>query len=444
MKMRGIFFKVFTYTTIFLILLVLVTVALFSKQFLSFYQVSQMRQISSSYQRLVDRLQGEDESYYPELAQQFYESNQSFQFYIENKDGKIIYTTPHANTSGNMSGTLSVVVNLNKNHTLRAQSDNAFRSNYNSLFSQALLALGAMLAASIAGAFIFAQQMTKPIKGLAESTKRMSNLEDVPFTPELTDELGELARDVHAMYDKLKNTISRLEDEILRVREMEETQRYFFSAASHELKTPLAAVSVLLEGMLENVGEYKDHAKYLRECLRIMDAQGRTIAEILEIVNFNDGKILPSFEKTDLGDMVAELLPNFLTLAEAGEQLILCHIPQGETILADPQILRKALSNVILNAVQNTPQGGEIRIWTEPVANQCRLHVLNTGAQIDEAILPKLFDPFYRTDKARSRKDGRSGLGLTLVQKTLEAMKIDFALANTPEGVLFWMDLPEV
>ncbi|MRA64088.1 vancomycin resistance histidine kinase VanS, partial [Bacillus thuringiensis] len=85
--------------------------------------------------------------------------------------------------------------------------------------------------------------------------------------------------------------------EILRVREMEEAQRYFFSAASHELKTPIAATSILLEGMLENVGDYKDHPKYLRECMKMMDAQDNVISEILEIVNLSDGKISQDSEK---------------------------------------------------------------------------------------------------------------------------------------------------
>jgi two-component system sensor histidine kinase VanS len=93
--------------------------------------------------------------------------------------------------------------------------------------------------------------------------------------------------------------------------------------------------------------------------------------------------------------------------------------------------------------VQNTPEGGEIRIGTEPLAEGYRLCVLNTGARIDPAALSKLFDPFYREDQARSRKSGRSGLGLTLVRKTLEAMNVPFALENTPQGVLFWMDLPK-
>ena len=444
MRIRGIFYKIFIYTTIFLIVLVCVTVALFSQQFISFYRVSQMQKVSSSYQHLVDQLHGESESDFPELAQRFYENNQSFQFYILDREGSIIYATPHADTSGNMSnGKLTVMVNLNKNYTLRAQSDNDFTTNYSGLISQALVALAAMLAISIAGAFIFARQMTKPIKKIADNTRKMANLEDVPQAPERADELGNLARDVHSMYDKLKETISRLEDEILREREMEETQRYFFSAASHELKTPIAATSVLLEGMLENVGDYKDHPKYLRECIKMMDAQNKMISEILEIVSLNDCKIVPSPEKLDIGLTVADILPNFQTLADASEQRIICNTADGETVLADAKMLRKALSNVILNAVQNTPKGGEIRIWTEPIADQYRLCVLNVGAKIDDTVLPKLFDPFYRVDKARSRKDGRSGLGLTIVQKALETMNIDYSLENSPDGVLFWMDLPE-
>jgi len=444
-KMRGIFSKVFIYTTIFLIVLVCVTVALFSQQFISYYRVSQMQKVSSSYQHLVDRLQEKSESEFPEIARQFYENNQSYQFYIVDRDGQIIYATPHADTSGNTSsGNLTVIVSLNRNYTLRAQSENTFTTNYNGLISQALIALATMLAVSTIGAFIFARQMTKPIKRLADNTRKMANLEDVAPAPERADELGNLAQDVHSMYDKLKDTISRLENEILREREMEETQRYFFSAASHELKTPIAATSVLLEGMLENVGDYKDHPKYLRECVNMMDAQNKMISEILEIVSLNDGRIIPTSDELDIGRTIADLLLNFQTLAEANKQRIICNIPNGETVLADPKMLKKAFSNIMLNAVQNTPKGGEIRIWTEPVADQYRLCILNAGARIDDTVLPKLFDPFFRVDKARSRKDGRSGLGLTIVQKTLEAMNSDFSLGNTEDGVLFWMDLPEI
>ena len=444
MKNRGIFIKVFTYTIISILLLVGVTAALFSQQFMSFYRTTQAQQIIASYQPLVERIQGNNNSDVAELARRFYENNQSFEFNIVDKDGNSIYATPNADTSNSFSGDFYYIVHKDNRLSIVAQSMTGLEAFYRELIIRGVAVFAVMLALSLLCAFVFARQMTKPITRLADSAGRMANLEEVPPPLEQKDELGTLARDVYSMYVKLKETITKLEDEILRERELEESQRYFFSAASHELKTPIAAASVLLEGMLENVGDYKDHPKYLRECVKMMDALSKMISEILEIVSLNDGRIIPAFEKLDIRHTVADILPDFQTLSEANGQRIVTDIPDGQSCLADPQMLQKALSNVILNAVQNTPVDGEIRIWSEPAANKYRLCVLNTGARIDDTILPKLFDPFYRVDKARSRKSGRSGLGLTLVRKTLEAMNIDFTLENTPDGVLFWMNLPKV
>ena len=101
----------------------------------------------------------------------------------------------------------------------------------------------------------------------------MACLEKVSLPVSRRDEVGQLSRDVHTMYEKLKYTISELQAEIKKEKEMEESQRYFFSAASHELKTPIAAASALLEGMIAGIGDYSNHPKYLRECLNMMGAQ---------------------------------------------------------------------------------------------------------------------------------------------------------------------------
>ena len=437
MKRRGIFFKVFTYTTIFIILLVFVTIALFSQQFISFYNTAQTRQLYGSYQGLFEQLHGKSIDEVLDIAQKYYENNQSFSFYIKDNGNKIVFTTPNIDPDVTPDrNNFRIIMSVGQDYVIGAGAL-GMETDYGSLIFKSLLALACMLALGVTGAFIFARQITKPIKRLAANTKKMANLEDMPSEPERRDELGDLSNDVHAMYDKLKN-------EIIRKSEMEETQRYFFSAASHELKTPIAAAGVLLEGMIANIGDYKDHPKYLRECIRLMDAQNKVISEILEIVNLTDGKIEPNLEKLNIACTVAELLPSFYPLADANGQRIAVDIPENQICLADSKMLKKALSNVILNAVQNTPNDGEIRIWTEPVADQYRLCVLNTGVQIDDDILTKLFDPFYRADKARSRKNGNNGLGLTIVQKALEIMNFDYSLENAPDGVLFRLDLPEI
>lgn len=440
MKPHGIFFKTFIYTAVSILLLVVVTAALFSQQFKSFYRTIQNRQIVASYEPLERRIQRTGSIV--EAAERFYENNQSFEFIITDKNGGLIFATPNAEAPDSFDGDFFYVVHNAKDYTITAQSRTGLESFYQDLIIRGSLVFVVIFALCLICAYVFARKMTTPIKQLADSAGRMASLEDVPPPQERQDELGALARDVHFMYGKLKETISQLEDEILRVREMEETQRYFFSAASHELKTPIAATSVLLEGMLENVGDYKDHSKYLRECIKMMDAQSEKVSEILEIVRLDDGKVTPVPERIDIRNMVTGLLPEFQTITDAGGQRMVVDIPDGQICFSNSKMLQKALSNIIVNAVQNTPAGGEIRIWSELIDKQYRLCVLNTGARIDEADLPKLFDPFYRADKARERKDKRSGLGLTLVRKTLETMNIPYALENAPDGVLFWMNLP--
>ncbi|ACT01862.1 sensor histidine kinase [Paenibacillus sp. JDR-2] len=448
MKRSGIFIKVFIYTIIFSGLLVGATAALFSTQIMSYYSGLQLQKISGTYKQLIERSQGNVDI--TEIADQFHDRNQSFRFYITDEGGSIVYVTPAANPASSLTDIKaekersSFIVYLGNGYALHVFNDDAFSLKYGNLIARVMVILSGLLAVCVVASFIFARQMTKPIKALADNATKMANLEEVPPLPERKDELGVLARDVHSMYDRLKRTISRLEDEILRERELEETQRYFFSAASHELKTPVAATSVLLEGMLENIGDYKDHPKYLRECLKMMDAQGKMISDILEIVSLNDGKIVPSPEKLDIRRIVADMLPDYHPLTESKGQRIVTDITEGQTCFADPKMLKKVLSNIVLNAVQNTPDGGEIRVWSAPVAGQCRLCVLNKGVRIDDAVLPKLFDPFYRVDQARSRSNKRSGLGLAIVRKTLESMFVDFALENTTDGVLFWMDLPVI
>ncbi|PWN73282.1 sensor histidine kinase [Bacillus paranthracis] len=447
MKKNGIFIKIFAYTIVAMLLIVFVTATLFSGQFLTLYRAVEREQILVSYQPLVNRVKNSNYNDIPAAAQRFRDNNQSFEFCIIDDNGGVIYATPGADTSDNFNGDFYYVVHNDKarGYSVVAQTRPGLTAFYNEIIVRALVAFAIVLALCLVCAYVFARQITNPIKRLADDAGKMARLEDVPQSlPIRRDELGDLSRDIHSMYDKLKDTISRLENEILRVREMEEAQRYFFSAASHELKTPIAATSILLEGMLENVGDYKDHPKYLRECVKMMDAQDDVISEILEIVNLSDGKISQDLEKLKLRQIVADILPDFQILAEANGQCIVMDIPDEQNGLVDSKMLQKALSNIILNAVQNTPTGGEIRIWSEPADKQYRLCILNTGARIDDTVLPKLFDPFYRMDKVRGRKSGRSGLGLTIVRKTLEAMNIEYALENVPDGVLFWMDLPKV
>ena len=436
MRKFGIFRKIFLYTLLFLILVVGITAALFSQQFVSFYDASQLQQLNSVFQPLTHSLANKSVDEIIEIAANFHAQNQSFMFSIETADEEVVYKTPGMEKSTQQT----LLMALPQNLTLRVVGIQTGTDTVKALMQKIIVALVILLIVGVVGAVLFARGITKPIRKLAEDTRKMAALEDVALSSYGKDEIGQLGGDVHSMYEKIKQTITALEKEIERERAMEENQRYFFSAASHELKTPIAAASVMIEGMLADIGEYKNHNKYLNECLKTLKAQNRIITEIIDIVHLSDDRICPALEKINLSDLVNSIMPEFITLAESKEQNITVSIADNLYCHADKNWLGRVISNVLMNAVQNSPERENIRIWSKENKDTFALCVLNTGISIDKEVMGKLFEPFFRVDKARSSGSGRSGLGLTIVKKMLDAMEIPFAVDNTDEGVLFKME----
>ncbi len=506
MQRFGIFGKVFLYTLIFLLLTIGVTVIVFAQQFKDFYDYLQIQQYTTVFEPLkisIENDDGIDEII--QTANDFHDKNQSFPFRIETEDGSIVYSTTAMKQSATEDGSIitgqntseaamsdtatikiadqssgtttikiednnpefkgftitkidsdsnidaiadyidrGVEITLEDNLLLRTVSETDNADLYKDFIKKVLFISFLLLCASILGAVLFARGITNPIRRLADDTRKMACLEPVCLPITRRDEVGQLAQDVHNMYEKLKKTISNLEAEILREKEMEENQRYFFSAASHELKTPIAAVSALLEGMIAGIGDYKNHPKYLRECLNRMNAQNRIITEILEIVNLSDERIIPHKENVNLLSIINFLLPEYQTLAEKKEQKIIINVPETVFCYTDKKMLGNVLSNVMMNAIQNSPMGEEIRIWSEEKRDdsKIRFSILNTNAHIEEEVKTKLFEPFFRVDKARSQNEERGGLGLTIVKKVLDSMDISFGLETIDHDVMFWMELP--
>jgi two-component system sensor histidine kinase VanS len=467
-KKRGIFIKVFAYTLLFLFLMIAITGVFFSRQFLSFYESGQAEQLAKIFEPVLDQIAGKSPEEIAAIAKAFHEKNMSFRFHIEDAGGRIIYSTlsdpdtdaplpitpsdpgrnlrdrnlRDRNSRGQNLLSVFKIARGDDQYILRSANSLPDPVDYGGLIRKILLALAIMFALCTLGAVFFAREITRPIMKLAADTKRMAKLEKVPAPLSRNDEIGQLAGDIYTMYGSLQRTIADLEEEIVRERAMEENQRVFFSAASHEFKTPIAATRALIEGMLANIGDYRDHRKYLRECLNMLDAQNRLVSEILEIVSLSEDRGAPSWEAADLGELLSPLLDEYEPIAEQRGQRILLEIP-ALRVRVDRRLLGRALSNVLSNALQNSPPGEGIRIEArEREPGKLRLSVFNPKAQVEAETLNRLFEPFYRMDPVRNRNAGRSGLGLTIVRRALERMDIPFALENTGEGVVFWMDLP--
>jgi len=424
-----------------------VSAAFFSNQIGEIMQVMERQQLTNIFTPLFMGIENKSNDEVRLFAEEFHQRNASVEFSIISEGGKAIFQTPNSASLSSASpndGTQTVFFGsrpidssfqstepLSNGMTIYMASATHGGVAHNDFLQRTIVVLTVLLVIGALSAGLFAHRIAKPIKKIAYDTERMANLEPVPPPMPRKDEIGQLAQDVYKMYEALKT-------EIERVSEMEENQRYFFSAASHELKTPIASTLILLQGMLDNIGEYSNHPKYLLECIKKMKTQSKMISEILDIVRLTDGTIIPSYEKINVRAVVKSVAVSHQTLIETKEQQLSINLPDNLTCNTDPAMLTRVLSNVVLNAVQNTKAQGEICIRHE----NDRLFILNKGARIDSAALSNVFEPFYREDKARSSEVNRSGLGLTIVKKTLDCMGLEFSLENTDDGVCFWLELP--
>ncbi|MDR2486888.1 MAG: HAMP domain-containing histidine kinase [Clostridiales Family XIII bacterium] len=491
----GIFWKVFLYTILILSFVIGVLYMFYSEQIRMAVTLTQQRQAAQTFQPLLAQLHGKSEAEIADFARSFQEGNDSLRFRFEDEDGDILFETDGfkmpdsqireapasvwfpgiadtgaltaltgqqgqgpgkvriARLSGgalrdghftmlDAKGSRALVMTLAQNGIrLYVASPLLQNAVYDEFRGTIALALGATVVFALLAAFLFARRIATPIRSIAHDTHRMSALEDVPAPRPRGDEIGGLAADVYKMYEKLKETILMLEREIEREREMEENQRYFFSAASHELKTPIAAASSILEGILSGVVEPEEQPKYLRECMKLMEAQSGLVTEILDVMKTGDEKLRTIRVPVSLPETVANVLDVHRPAALQKGLRIETDVAGDIVCMLDPTLFEKALSNIVRNAVQNTGEDGEIRIRAEQAHGKTALLILNRKARIPETLLSKLFEPFYHANAARTSSQGGNGLGLTIVKQALERMCIAYSLANEGDGVLFRMEL---
>jgi len=313
-KFFGIFSKVFLYTMSILLLVIGGMFLFFSNQIKSTITLTQQQQLSNTFTLFREQIQGKITEEIIVIAKDFHRWNASFEFCLISEKDEILFQTDdfssHVGVIEAPNGIVRYESNPNENNNLSSQIimtahqtmftvalENGVRlivfgsfsesSMYTEILQRAAWFFGLIIVISLFAAFFFARLIAKPIQKVSSDTHKMSQLLPVPPPKERSDEIGQLSKDVYAMYDRLKSTIHQLETEIERVKLMEENQRYFFSAASHELKTPITAVGGIFEGMLNDVIPPQEYPLYLREGMKLVKEQTKLVSEILELVKLN-------------------------------------------------------------------------------------------------------------------------------------------------------------
>jgi two-component system phosphate regulon sensor histidine kinase PhoR len=228
---------------------------------------------------------------------------------------------------------------------------------------------------------------------------------------------------------------------------LDKLRQDFIANASHELRTPVTSVKVLLENLVE--GAKDDPAvrdEFILDAAREIDRMHELVNELLDLAALESGRNTLELTTFDIAPVVAEAVSTVGPQAKQRDVKLECDAPEGGLKLqGDRSRLRQVLVNLIANAVKFTPAGGEVKVklWLENDHVHCS--VTDSGIGIPAKDLAHIFDRFFRVTRGRSRLQGGSGLGLTIVKAAVDAHRGEIDVQSTEgQGTTFHLSLPLV
>ena len=283
---------------------------------------------------------------------------------------------------------------------------------------------------SLLASYLYARLISAPILEIKQMTKRMKRLDRTASLPiHSQDEIGVLKQQINDLYHHLLEVIDNLEQQKQENLKLEQMKVEFLRGASHELKTPLASLKIILENMRDKIGRYKDRDRYLSVSLDIVDEMNQIVLEILSLSSVQE--LAGDKEWIQLDQVLEQILDQYKVLAQSRSLSIDNQIPD-KAVYMDPAILKLVLSNVISNAVKHSDAGGEIQLRLEEEGTH--LAVENTSQEmVETAEMPMT--------ASRQKKEG--GLGLFVVQHLLDHEELAYQFDKTAMGLRFRMELPK-
>ena len=279
---------------------------------------------------------------------------------------------------------------------------------------------------SLIASYLYARMISAPILEIKQMTKRMKRLDRTASLPiHSQDEIGVLKQQINDLYHHLLEVIDNLEQQKQENLKLEQMKVEFLRGASHELKTPLASLKIILENMRDKIGRYKDRDRYLLVSLDIVDEMNQIVLEILSLSSVQE--LGGDKEGIQLDDVVNRILTQNQVLVENRSLSIDNYLP-ATSIFMNLPILKLVLSNIISNAVKHSDKGGVIRIGLE---NEGTDFVIENTSVSKENI----------STKAQSKKEG--GLGLFVVKYLLEHEELSYRFEESSTGRRFVMVLPK-
>jgi two-component system sensor histidine kinase VanS len=287
--------------------------------------------------------------------------------------------------------------------------------------------------------YFFSKRFTSPLLRMNQQLKALSELNFLPdLNIKTNDELEEVAKSINIVSHNLKEAIDSLHDDIKFEQEKDKKRRQLIATLSHELKTPIATMRAVIEGMKDQVGRYKDRDKYLGETLEYLRYMEQLSKDLIQAIDIESRSIQK--EATSINSVFEQANKMVSTYTKRKHQNLIFNT-QDCIVPIHKDMMTQVLINLIQNGSKYSPKNADIIVSNTIDEQYVNIRIENTQAQIDDSELDKLFEPFYRVEQSRNKKTGGSGLGLFIVKTILDAHEATYSIYNTSNSVVFDISL---
>lgn len=304
------------------------------------------------------------------------------------------------------------------------------------IFNGFTIVIGAIiLVVSMVVVYLVSRKFVKPVNELSNIALRMSKLDfDVAYTGDDRGEIGLLGKSINTMSESLKDNIMKLQRDL-------EARRDFAANVSHELKTPIALIEGYAEGLKESVNDDAESREYY--CDVIIDEafkMDRLVKSLLELSELEQGHVHFEPEEFDIGECVRGIVRNSEIILKKKEISVELDFDGEYPVYFDPLVFENVFGNFFFNALNHCDGEKIIKILIERKTGYI-VSVHNTGKNIPDEDLDRIWEKFYKVDKAHTREYGGNGIGLSVVKAILNHLKLAYGVQNTGTGVLFWFQV---
>ena len=486
---KSVRFKLFFVICIIIAVIVICLVIINSAVLESFYLYSKTKTVRNVYEKINNYYNTNENSDNLQEELRRIAFNNNFDIFIETDENVIVFSTDK-----DLYTTIDLITNarnnLNQNNIIYSDNNikiSRINDRYNNISyillsgrldngynlyisipavpieesvqisNQTLIIIGIIiLLISLLIASYISKKFTAPIVQLNEITNKMARLD---FSKkyriaDTDDEINELGKNINTMSDKLESTIKQLRENNLELEKdieekskIDEMRKQFISDVSHELKTPIALIQGYAEGLIENVNTDDESRKFYAEV--ILDESNKMdtlVKQLLELMKLEYGKREFNNANFNIVELINEVIRKCNVMINENKIEIKFDSSKQVMVNADNFYIEQVITNYFTNAIKHTKEVNnekkiEIKIEENIEKGKIRVSVFNTGDNIPEEHLDKIWGRFYKEDTSRNRSDGGTGIGLALVKAIMNNYKNDYGAINRENGVEFYFEI---